>query len=110
MVAWMMWTAEAAESWIVVGLRVVCSVVTCDFQVKVSRGITQCSPSGLEPMSRTSEALTAQYANVHQHKLGTIIIQTVHILQHDSAVTGSLPEGDILHGNPNLLPNNIARQ
>ncbi len=59
------------------------------------------SPSGLEPtMSRTSEALMAQYPNVCQRKLGTIIIQTVHILQHDRAVTGSLPEGDILHGNP----------
>ncbi len=35
-------------------------------------------------MSRTSEALTAQYLNVSQRKLGTIIIQTVHILQHES--------------------------
>jgi hypothetical protein len=39
---------------------------------------------GLEPMPCTSEALTAQYLNVRQRKLGTIIIQTVHILQHDS--------------------------
>ena len=77
---------DAAGSLIITGLQLVCSVVTCDFQVKVSRGITQCSPSGLEPMSRTSEALTAQYLNVRQRKLGTIIIQTVHILQHDSAV------------------------
>jgi hypothetical protein len=51
-------------------------------------------------MSLTSEALTAQYLNVRQRKLGTIIIHTVHILQYDSAVTDSLPEGDILHGNP----------
>ncbi len=29
--------------------------------------------------------------NVCQRKLGTIIIQTVHILQLDSADTGSLP-------------------
>jgi hypothetical protein len=37
-----------------------------------------------------------QYLNIHQPKLGTIIIQTVHIhiLQHDSVVTGSLPEGE----------------
>ena len=55
---------EAAGSWIVAGLQLVCSVVTCDFQVKVSRGITQCSPSGLKLLSRTSEALTAQYLNV----------------------------------------------
>ncbi len=38
--------------------------------------------------------------NVRQRKLGTIIIQTVHILQHDSAVTGSLPNGEFLHGQP----------
>ncbi len=43
-----------------------------------------------------------------QHKLGTIIIQTVHILQHDSAVTGSLPDGEFLHGQPNVLPINLA--
>ncbi len=60
-------------------------------------------------MSRTSEALKAQYLNVRQRKLGTIIIQTVHILQHDSAVTGSLPEGDIFAWVSHLLPNNLAR-
>ncbi len=65
-------------------------------------------PTGLEPMPCTSETLTAQYLNVRQCKLGTIIIQTVHILQHDSAVTGSLPE--ILHGQPNVLPINLAWQ
>ncbi len=36
--------------------------------------------------------------------------QTVHILQHDSAVTGSLPEGDICIGIPNLLPNHLVRK
>jgi hypothetical protein len=35
--------------------------------------------NGLEPMLCTSEALTAQYLNVRQRKLGTIIIQTVHV-------------------------------
>jgi hypothetical protein len=44
-------------------------------------------------MTHTSMALMAQYLNVRQRKLGTIIIQTVCILQHDSAVTGSLTEG-----------------
>jgi hypothetical protein len=44
-------------------------------------------------MASTSEALMAQYLNVRQRKLGTIIIQTVHILQHDDTVTGTLPEG-----------------
>jgi hypothetical protein len=46
---------------------------------------------GLEPMSLTLVALTAQYLSVRQPKLGTIIIQTVHILQQDNADTGSLP-------------------
>ena len=49
---------------------------------------------GLEPMSLTSVALMAQYLNVRQRKWGTIIIQTVHILQLDSADTGSLPMED----------------
>jgi hypothetical protein len=47
-------------------------------------------------MSHISVALMAQYLNVRQRKLGTIIIQTVHILQHDSAVTGSLPVEDTI--------------
>jgi hypothetical protein len=34
--------------------------------------------------------LIAQHLNVHQRKLGTIIIHTDQILQHDSAETGSL--------------------
>ncbi len=68
------------------------------------------SPTGLEPMPCTSEALTAQYPNVRQRKLGTFIIQTVHILQHDSAVTDSLPDGEFLHGQPNVLPINLAWQ
>ncbi len=58
------------------------------------------SLTGLEPMPFTSEALTAHYLNVSQHKLGTIIIQTVHILQHDNAVTGSLPDGEFCLDNP----------
>ncbi len=48
-------------------------------------------PTELETMSHTSVALTAQYLNVGQRMLGTIIILTVHILQHVSAHTGSLP-------------------
>jgi hypothetical protein len=69
------------------GFQVLCSELAFGFQVKGSREITQCSPSGLEPMPRTSEALTAQYLLVCQRKFGNIIIQTVHILQHDSAAT-----------------------
>ncbi len=51
-------------------------------------------------MSYTSVGLTAQYLNVRQPKLGTIIIQTVYIQQHDSADTGSLPmENFFMHDN-----------
>jgi hypothetical protein len=39
----------------------------------------------LEPMSHTSVTLTVQYMNVRQRKIGTIIIQTVHILRHVTA-------------------------
>jgi hypothetical protein len=58
-------------------------------------------PTGLEPMSHIPVALTAQYLNVRQRKLGTIIIQTVHILQHDSADTGSLPIKNFFKHIPN---------
>jgi hypothetical protein len=47
-----------------------------------------------------SVALMAQYLNVRQRKLGTIIIQTVHILQHDNADTGSLPVEDFVKHSP----------
>jgi hypothetical protein len=61
------------------------------------------SPLGFEPMPFISVALTAQYLNVRQHKLGTIIIQTVHILQHGSADTGSLPKRDFCKVNSNYF-------
>jgi hypothetical protein len=61
------------------------------------------SPERLEPMSRISVALTAKYLNVRQRKLGTIIILTFHILQLDSANTGSLPMEDFLEHNPNYF-------
>ncbi len=92
------------------GLLVVCRDLLSIFKVKVSREIAQCSPAGLEPMPHATVALTAQYLNVRQRKLGTIIIQTVRILQHESAVTDSLPEEEFLHGHSNLLPNDLARQ
>ncbi len=46
-------------------------------------------------------ALTAQYLNVRQRMLGTIIIQTVRILQHDAEVTDSPPEEEFVHGHSN---------
>ncbi len=38
-----------------------------------------------------------------QCKLGTIIIQTVYVLQYDSAVTGSLPVENFFKHNPNYF-------
>ncbi len=58
---------------------------------------------GLEPMSLTSVALMAQYQNVRQRKWGIIIIQTVHILQLDSADTSSLPKEDFFKHIPNYF-------
>jgi hypothetical protein len=52
-------------------------------------------------MPHATVALTAKYLNVRQRKLGTIIIQTVRILQHESAVTDSLPEEEFVHGHYN---------
>jgi hypothetical protein len=40
----------------------------------------------LEPKPYTSAALMAKYLNARQRNLGTIINQTVYILQHDSRV------------------------
>jgi hypothetical protein len=57
-------------------------------------------PAGLEPMPHATVALSAQYLNVRQRKLGTIIIQTVRILQHESAVTDSLPEEEVVAFHP----------
>jgi hypothetical protein len=54
------------------------------FKVKASRGIAQCPQRGLN--------------------------QTVHILLHNSAVTGSLPNGEFLQGQPNVLTINRAWQ
>ncbi len=48
-------------------------------------------------------ALTAQYLNFRQRKLGTNKIQTVHIRQHESADTGSLPIEDFFKYNPNYF-------
>jgi hypothetical protein len=43
-----------------IGLKQACRCLTCVFLVKVSRGITQCPPSGLEPMPPTSEVLKSK--------------------------------------------------
>jgi hypothetical protein len=41
----------------------------------------------------------SQYLNVRQRRFGTFITQTVHILQHDIADTGSLPVQDFVKHN-----------
>jgi hypothetical protein len=62
-------------------------------------------------MPHVTVALMDQYLNVRQRKLGAIIIQTVHILQHETAVTDSLPEEEFAHGRAlQPLPNDLARQ
>jgi hypothetical protein len=63
-------------------------------------------------MPLTSMALMAQYLNFRQRKLGTIIIQTVHILQHESAATGlmSIAHGGLFQAQSKLLPINPALQ
>ncbi len=59
-----------------------------------------CLPPGTRSsnpcMSHISVPLMAQYLNVRQRKLGTFIIETVHILQHDSVDKGSFPEEDFV--------------
>ena len=60
--------------------------------------------SNLCPLYHWLNTQSTKYLNVRQRKLGTIIIQTVHILQHEIAVTCSLPEGDLCMG----IPKNLA--
>jgi hypothetical protein len=70
-------------------LKLVCMLKCRVFVCGRSKSLGELSnfPSaGLEPMSSTSVALTAQYLNVVQHKLATTIIMTVHILQQDTVV------------------------
>jgi hypothetical protein len=71
------------------------------FKVNDSREIALFSPCRTQPMPHVTVALTAQYLNVSQRKLGTIIIQTVRILQHESVVTDSLPQEEFVHGHSN---------
>jgi hypothetical protein len=67
-------------------------------------------PRGLEPMSHTSVALAAQYLNVRQRKLGTIINQTVHILHHYIVRTRVHCPWRTFSSTIKLLPNTPARQ
>ncbi len=55
------------------------------------------SPTGLKSMPRTSEALMAQYLNVRQRNLKALLPLR-------------LPDREFLHGQPNILPINLAWQ
>ncbi len=58
--------------------------VTCLFNVKVSRGITQCHPQD------------SNQCSIIRSSNGPLNVrQTVHILLHDSPVKGTLPVGEI---------------
>ncbi len=83
------------------GLLVVCLDCVGLLRSKSVEKLPNFPPAGLEPMPHATVALAAQYLNVRQRKLGTIIIQTVRILQHESLVTDSLPEEDFVHGHYN---------
>ncbi len=96
---------EATGRWVEAGLHVERGFMLVFLRLK---SVEELPSSQRDSMPCTSEALTAQYLNVRQRKLGTIIIQIVHILRHDTAVTGSLPDREFLHGHPNVLPNNLA--
>ncbi len=102
---WLFWMTQVMQvMWRDEGEQLVNAfdVEGCIWEVKVSTDIDH-FPLGLEPMPYTSVALMAQYLNVRQSKLGTIIIQTVHILQHDSADTGSLPKRNLSMANSNCF-------
>jgi hypothetical protein len=60
-------------------------------------------------MHYTSATLKAQYLNVRQRRLGNIIIQTVNILQHESADHKVTAHERFLQGQLKLFPINLAR-
>ncbi len=91
-------------SWsrIKVGLLVVSWDLLWSLKSKSVEKLSSFPPAGLEPMPHATVALTAQYLNVRQLKLGTIIIQTVRNLQHESAVTAFQPTSK--WPNPAIVP------
>jgi hypothetical protein len=66
-----------------VGLLVVCLDCVGFLRSKSVEKLPNFPVAGLEPMPHATVALslTAQYLNVRQRMLGTIVIQTVRILQ-----------------------------
>jgi hypothetical protein len=71
------------------------------WEAKVSTDIDHFPPGTRLNMPCILVALMAQYINVRQRKLD--IIHTVHILQHDSADTGSQPERNFCMVNSNYF-------
>jgi hypothetical protein len=60
---------------------------------------------GLKPTTHTSEALAERYRYPRQ-----LIIQTVHILQLDSAVIRFTAQWECCKAIPSLLSNDLAQQ
>ncbi len=89
MVAQIMQTGERLEA----GLQVVCSEFTCVFHVKVEE-----SPN-IPPQE------TAQYLNVRQISQNLLLLYTMIVRSQSYC-----PRGNFCMGNPNLFPNNLARQ
>jgi hypothetical protein len=79
-------------------------------QVTVRSRMDPFPPMGLEPATYTSEASGLVSARYQLAYLKQLIMQTVHILQLNSAGTDSPPKEGFLQGNPNLLPNSLVRQ
>jgi hypothetical protein len=97
---YILWLVEVDWMHLEVGLKWACwlfaEIELESLKSKSVEKLPNFPPAGLEPMPHATGVQTAQYLNVRQRKLGTIIIQTVRILQHESAVTDSLPEEDFV--------------
>jgi|688.fasta_scaffold279658_2 hypothetical protein len=65
------------------------------FKIKVGKGITQCPNGTWTYDTHIISGFNGPVSECPPAEAGTIIIQTVHIIQDDSAVTGPLPDGAI---------------
>ncbi len=102
------WLVDMDWMHLEVGLKWACWLCAWIFKVKVSREIAQFSPCRTRTyaMPHATVTLTAQYL-----KLGTIIIQTVRILQHESAVMHRVTAwGGICAWELQPLPIDLAQQ
>ncbi len=81
---------DVSWSWLEAGFAVELICSDC-VEIKVSRGIVPSPTETRTHVSHISGSNGPVYECLPLLLLGTIIIQTVHILQHDNADTGSLP-------------------